>query len=162
MTEISFFAPGKPVAKGSWTPIPRRGKRPVFKGPKGLRAWEWTMAKAAQAAMVGRRPTSDPVKVGIVFVFARPKSHFRAGRYRHLLKAGVPEVPSKDLDKLIRAVLDALTGVVYVDDKLVAVLADNTRKEYGTEPGAHVTVVFGACGEGAANVDEPGGRKCEQ
>ena len=46
-----------------------------------------------------------------------------------------------DLDKLTRAVLDALTGVLYLDDKQVIEL--HARKQYAlypAGPGARITV----------------------
>ncbi len=45
--------------------------------------------------------------------------------------------PRLDLDKLARALLDGMTGVVYVDDKQVVRLV--AAKEWG-EDGASVTV----------------------
>jgi hypothetical protein len=47
-----------------------------------------------------------------------------------ILKATAPVSPRRpDLDKACRAALDAMTGVVYVDDSQVAILS--ACKEYG-------------------------------
>ena len=43
-----------------------------------------------------------------------------------------------DLDKLIRAVLDGLTGVAYVDDSQVILI--QATKTYGINEGVWVTV----------------------
>ena len=70
---------------------------------------------------------TGPVEVLLHFELARPKSA------RRLLPSTKP-----DLDKLARAVLDALTGVVFKDDAQVVDL--RVTKRYGT-PGVHVIVV---------------------
>ena len=51
--------------------------------------------------------------------------------YKALTKAQAetPKTTAPDLDKLTRAVLDALTGVLYVDDRQVVNL--EARKDYG-------------------------------
>lgn len=61
-----------------------------------------------------------PVAMRADFYFARPKNHWRSNGS---LKASagnlwVPKTP--DLDKLVRAVCDALTGIVWRDDAQVA------------------------------------------
>ena len=55
----------------------------------------------------------------------------------HTVKRLLPTVPP-DLDKLIRAVLDALTGIAYQDDAQVVELL--TSKKYGAEPGVDISI----------------------
>lgn len=61
-----------------------------------------------------------PVRLGVRFHFKRPKSHYRANGS---LKDSAPfEATSHglgDLDKLTRAVGDALTGTIYKDDRQI-------------------------------------------
>lgn len=66
-----------------------------------------------------------PVSVAATFVCPKPKAPMNA-------------YPAKDLDKLARALLDALTGVVIADDSQVVELA--VRKVYGLEPRTRVIV----------------------
>ena len=48
-----------------------------------------------------------------------------------------PTVPP-DLDKLIRAVLDSLSGIAYIDDsQVVEIIA---RKSYAEEPGLDISI----------------------
>lgn len=72
----------------------------------------------------------------------RPKTHFRTGRFSHLLRPDAPAYPHKtktgDSDKLRRAVQDALTGVVYLDDKLV--VDGDDRKFYSDRAYAVIRV----------------------
>jgi crossover junction endodeoxyribonuclease RusA len=65
-------------------------------------------------------PKHEPVWLGLRFIFQRPPS---APKRRRL-----PAV-KPDLDKLVRATLDALTGVLYLDDAQVCRLS--VAKEYG-------------------------------
>lgn len=70
---------------------------------------------------------SDPVRIVIDFVFARPKSHMR----KTGLAQDAPSLPRPDIDNLEKAVLDALNGVAWRDDTQVACVAK--EKSYGTE-----------------------------
>jgi Holliday junction resolvase RusA-like endonuclease len=55
------------------------------------------------------------------FYFQRPKSHYTA---KGTLKAGAPRFMKQkpDLDKLVRSVMDALSGYAFADDQQVALL----------------------------------------
>ena len=70
----------------------------------------------------------------MTFFMPRPQSQTRAERLRRFV------TKSPDLDKLERAVLDALTAVVWVDDSQVAEV--DKRKVYADDmpPGVNVTV----------------------
>ncbi len=72
---------------------------------------------------------SQPMHVTYVFHFARPKSHFTS---KGKLSRRAPEHPTGrnigDIEKLARAVSDALTGVIYHDDSQVVEM--DLRKTY--------------------------------
>lgn len=83
----------------------------------------------------GAKPFKGAVRVHLRFVLPRPKATPKT----------LPTPPAVkrngDIDKLARAVLDALTGPVLVDDSLVVEL--NCRKriaELGEEPRVVITV----------------------
>ena len=87
-----------------------------------------------------------PVTVSLRFAFVRPASHYGTGRNAANLKASAPLYPATrhhksggDIDKLVRAVLDAMTGVVYADDSQVVALAP-VWKVWGSMSGVHVVV----------------------
>jgi len=85
---------------------------------------------------------AGPVAVFIQFVFQRPKSHYRTGRNSHLLRDAAPPRPygkTNDVDKLARAVLDALTSSQLLDDdgQVVHLVA---TKVYGPHSGAFIRV----------------------
>jgi crossover junction endodeoxyribonuclease RusA len=70
-----------------------------------LRSWRAAIGWAARAGCPGGEPTAVDVRVTLHFA-VRPR---RQG-------------DAPDLDKLARAVLDALSAIAYRDDKQVAVL----------------------------------------
>jgi len=87
----------------------------------------------------------EPVGIEIIFTFARPRSHYRTGRFADAIKISAPSehAGSPDLDKLVRGVFDALTAAgVWWDDRQVARLI--ARKEYTNPrmqtPGATIRI----------------------
>jgi crossover junction endodeoxyribonuclease RusA len=69
---------------------------------------------AAAAAAYRGAPISGPVRLEIVFLFPRPKSHFGTGRNADKLKASAPEHCTTraygDTSKLIRSTEDAISA----------------------------------------------------
>lgn len=68
----------------------------------------------------GDRPLlTGPVWVGATYFFARPKYHYTSkGDIKPQYRDVYPTI-KPDLDKLDRAIFDALTGIVYRDDAQV-------------------------------------------
>jgi len=81
---------------------------------------QMSFAKACSSVMP-HKPFEGPLRAHLVFYFQRPKSHYRTGKYSHLLKPGAPtyHCGRKDLDNLVKFVLDALNAKVYVDDSQI-------------------------------------------
>jgi crossover junction endodeoxyribonuclease RusA len=80
------------------------------------------------------------VSMSVVFMFQRPSSHFN----KKGLKPNAPRYMTArpDRDKLLRAIGDALTGVLYRDDSYI--VDGNTSKRYcvGDElPGVLITLI---------------------
>lgn len=75
----------------------------------------------------------------LTFTFERPKSHVKRNGD---LRSGYSEyhVQRPDVDKLCRAILDALTGVVYHDDSQVISLS--AVKQWGIGNGVEVSTVI--------------------
>jgi hypothetical protein len=73
------------------------------------------------AHRAGLKPDGRAVCLHVAFRFSRPKSHFGTGKNAKAIKASAPSnhVSRPDIDKLLRAVLDGLTGVAYQDDSFV-------------------------------------------
>jgi len=138
---ISFFVPGIPVSQGSKRAFVIRDKsgrhRPVLtESAKGLPQWRATVALAGrQALMKGNEGATvgwwakKALLVRLAFYLPRPAS---------LPKKVQDAVKRPDLDKLTRAVLDALTGIVWVDDSQITRL--ELAKDYAHTPHHNVEV----------------------
>ena len=143
---LQFFVIGRPATAGSkrvfkhW----KTGKLIVTDACKHGKPWRKNVQKSAMAEMEGAGIVKDiPLSVTIRFLLPRPKSHFRSGRYSDKLRDDVPayHLIRPDVDKMSRAILDAMTGVVYMDDSLI--VSKKVSKEYaspGEDPGADITV----------------------
>lgn len=135
--------------------VEARGVRPVPKGAlrstldgrlfwsnsSRLDAWREYLALCINSAvtLTDGAPlyrAGVPIRVGIKFYFQRPKSHGDAER-RHDYHVYVP-----DIDKLIRAVLDELSGVVFPDDRqVVEIQSSKYWVETSEEEGASISVL---------------------
>jgi Holliday junction resolvase RusA-like endonuclease len=95
------------------------------------KGWEQLVAEQAQQ-VVGDALFLGPVVLTVTFHLPRPISLPK--RTRHHTK-------QPDLDKLVRAIGDGLTGVVFLDDKQVVDL--HARKCYADYPqGPHATITL--------------------
>ena len=120
--EKSFFVKGKPVSQGSLKFI--KGHAIHVKG-RELALWRGTIAAMARSTNITKIQVG--VDMDLVFIFNKPKT----------VKRNEPYV-RPDLDKLVRAVLDGLTGVAYEDDQQVVRLT--AQKAYGETEGVHITI----------------------
>ncbi len=126
---ISFFVVGTPKPQGSKRAFMRPGgKHPTMLESAGEALKDWRAAVRYAAAQQSRVITG-PVMVTLIFQLSRAKSHFGTGRNAKQLKASAPvdHTNKPDIDKLARAVLDALTNVVFEDDSCVIVLSASKR-----------------------------------
>ncbi len=127
---VDVWVPGNPVPQGSMTPyINKTTGRPGarHKAGKRLEAWRNDIGWRSLEAMMkrGEREIAGgvPLELGLVF----------------LCKSEATDPP--DLDKLVRGVKDALTGVVYKDDaQVVSINAEKRRANAGTV-GAQIQVL---------------------
>lgn len=135
---LEFTVMGKPAPQGSKTGMTVHGKdaalchgcgkrhiAPVtlVESSAALKPWRAAVTAAArQAAGPGWAPLRGPLALLCAFTIERPVSHYRTGRYSHLLSSSAPLMPTgkPDLSKLIRAAEDAITDAgVWADDALV-------------------------------------------
>lgn len=136
---LTFTVFGEAIPQGSSRAFMRPGMRhPVVTSDNPrLRGWRQLVAEAASAALegVGQYDGTGAVAVVATFYLPRPKS--LAAKVRHHLT-------NPDLDKLARAINDALTGVLWRDDSQVTDL--HVRKVYagvGQSPRAVIAVATG-------------------
>lgn len=121
---IEFFVPGQPRSKGSTRSFmhSKSGKVVTLGMSTSTRSWQARVASFAAQRWTGG-VSDKPFHVTCVAVLDRPKSHCGTGRNSARLKDDAPYYPTGhntgDVDKLLRAVLDGLTGVVFKDDSQV-------------------------------------------
>lgn len=109
---MRFYVHGEPATQGSMTAVYNRRLACAsvrHSNAPALGMWRTDIAHAAREA--GGTVVEGPVAITIVFGMRAPQDT------RH----GYPK--KGDLDKLVRAVLDALTGVLYVNDNQVVSLS---------------------------------------
>ena len=136
MSSVEFFVPGKPQTKGSTKSFrnPKTARIVTLNDNPKTKGWQRTIGWLALQAGVTVVKSPVGVIVEMEFVLARPKSHYGTGRNAERVKASAPahHVTKPDVDKLVRAVLDGLTGFAYADDSQVT--GAPSQKRYA-EPG---------------------------
>lgn len=134
MAPIKFFVLGRPVPQGSVRSFETKGGQHITAVTGNLQRWRGDIRDRATRLDMAR--LDGPVAMVLAFDFERPPSHFnKAGT---TVRAGAPPYPSLDLDKLCRAVLDALTGIAYRDDSQVVTLA--ATKTYQAPSGVWISI----------------------
>lgn len=151
---IIVFIPGTPAPQGS------KHARPIYKGRGPAKQFTGKVAQVESSPHVktwrsdirdalldptGEREQLDgPVAVRLVFGMARPKGHYRTGRNAHLLRDNAPTAPATkpDIDKLARAVLDAIgsAGIWKDDSQVTELTAVKVYAEEGMRAGVHITI----------------------
>ncbi len=115
---IKFVVDAEPRSQGSMTAVYNRKlgvARVRHVAAPALSLWRQQCRDAARAA--GAEKWTGPIGINLSFGLPSPLDT------RH----GYPKRP--DLDKLIRGVLDALTGVCYLDDSQVIIITAVKRWE---------------------------------
>jgi Holliday junction resolvase RusA-like endonuclease len=118
---ITVTAVGLPGPQGSKRHV---GNGVMVESSAKVKPWRQDVKHAAldvTGALADWTVLTGPLAVAMTFTFARIKSHYRTGRYAHLLKDSAPDQPTvyPDLSKIVRSTEDALTGVVWKDDAQV-------------------------------------------
>jgi Holliday junction resolvase RusA-like endonuclease len=147
---LRVFIPGIPRPGGSKTArvierngeIVRHNGRPLVTmrdDAKGNADWKQTVAFTARKFWRGQ-PARIPLRLSVTFRMPRLKGHYGSGRNAGELKPSAPRYHTvkPDSTKLMRALEDALTGIVWADDALIA--EQYATKVYGETPGAMVEV----------------------
>lgn len=123
---IEFWVPGTPVPQGSSRAFIKGGRAVLVSRTRPLIAWRRAISDEAERTMKMQQPWHGPVTLTLTFY----RSPIKDKR-----KLQDPPTSRPDLDKLIRAALDALTGIVYWDDSQVTTIL--AEKRWG-RPGVNV------------------------
>jgi len=124
--KFELFVEGHPTTKGSLNWFGSGNK--VCNANERTKTWEqWIQWTWMQSENYRTIKLKGPVEINLIFYFNRPKAHFGTGRNSDKIKPRFahmtrPCVRKDDLDKLSRAVFDALTSHAYQDDGQIAYL----------------------------------------
>ena len=148
MKEFVFSVNGIPKPAGSKTAFAIKkggvytGRTVVMDACKKTKSWQATV-KAEAKKHAPATPAVGPIGVELTFWLPRPKSHFGTGKNSNIRKASAPEwhTGKPDVLKLARAVEDAMTGIIYVDD--AQIIQEEISKGYssGSSIGVDVRVI---------------------
>lgn len=138
MTHVAIDVLGIPAPQGSKRHV---GRGILVESSTKVGPWREAVVAAATNQGAANRQLDGPIHVDVSFYFPRPKRHYRANGD---LKPAAPYVHAvtPDIDKVLRATLDALTqAAVITDDARVQHV--EARKLYATSdraPGALILV----------------------
>lgn len=133
---VDFTAIGTPKPQGSKRAFVVGGRAVMTESNKAGHAdWRATVQQAAIAAMGERPPVDGPLEVLVTFALRRPASHPKTKRTWPTARP--------DIDKLVRAVNDSCTHVVWRDD--AQIVEQRIRKVWAEidvpmQPGVRIVV----------------------
>lgn len=130
----TFFVPGVPTAQGSKKYMGHRNGKPLLlESAKGLPAWRKAVREAAHEHLsrdAALFPT-QAMHLDLEFIMPRPK---------YAINKQLPAVKRPDLDKIVRAILDSLSKVLYGDDSQVTSMHVRKRLAHPNETiGVHIS-----------------------
>lgn len=125
MFDLTIDVAGDPASQGSHSVI--HGRIVQVNSAKHKR-WRNAVSFAA-LDLVGPdfQPLDEPIELSVIFYLPRPKSVTRD------FPAVMP-----DVDKLLRAVFDSLSGIIYVDDSRI--ITATAQKRYADARGVGAVI----------------------
>lgn len=139
MESVTFKVSGLPMPKGSFTRMPNGAMLPAgtTESRKKVANWRTDIRTAASEAMGDLQPSRNAIKIMVEFRLPYPKSIIRKWQF-----GWWPNTKQPDIDKLLRMLFDALTGIVWVDDSQVTHVMCNKFYAWNDKPGAIAVVDF--------------------
>lgn len=135
-TSVRFVVPGQPVGKGR-PRAAKRGNHIQLYTPEKTVSYEALVATAAHGAMEGRVPMEGACRVVMDIRLTVPLS-WSAKKRQQALDGQLLPTKKPDADNVIKAIFDALNGIVWQDD--VQVVQLQASKRYSAVPGVTVVV----------------------
>ena len=132
---ISITITGQPIALKRHR-VARNGRMydPSFNDKKQI----WLQI----AKFKPKQPPKGDIYLKVIFYFKRPKSHYRSGKYSHLLKDAYKDVvyvkSRPDLDNCVKLIADIIQPQMICDDSQICML--QAEKMYSTNPRTEVVI----------------------
>ena len=139
-SSLTFTVIGKPAPQGSKRHV---GRGVMVESSKRCKPWRQDVRHTAlDLRPEGWYANMDAaISISVVFVFARPKNHFRTNGQ---LKPSAPTYCTArigDVDKLARSILDSLAGVLFAaDEQVINLIAHKRYANDREQPCAIITV----------------------
>lgn len=141
--KVSFFVPGQPIPQGSLRSFAHAATGRVVT-PQSRAVLGWRDEIIHETHKHVDQVFDGPVSVQCVFWLPRPKGHYGTGRNELNLKPSAPQFHCKppDIDKLARAVLDALVyaNAMNDDSQVVELHAAKSWSGSTFKPGVHIEI----------------------
>lgn len=140
---IDLFVEGNPKPQSRPRVSVRGGRGVAYNADsKDMQAWKKALDDALSE--IPAQGLDGPMHVELAFRLPRPKSHYRTGKFSHLLKDSAPgDHQSRcDIDNITKVVLDKITRSGYwVDDSSVVFLSARKRWAYCESSGCEIRVI---------------------
>ena len=96
--------------------------------------------KAKMLEFRPKTPIEGTISLSLIFTMPRPKSHYKTGKNKNVLKDNAPfyHTIKPDVDNLIKMVADCMNGVFFEDDKQIAYVT--ALKIYGNSPSTCIVI----------------------
>jgi Holliday junction resolvase RusA-like endonuclease len=133
---VMYTVYGEPVGKGR-PRFARRGNFVSTYSPQKTKTYEDEIRMMAKAAMGSSEPLDTPVTVAIYIRVGIPAS-FSKQKRKDALEGILKPTKKPDADNILKCFLDAMNGIVYLDDKQVVNI--HLTKVYAETPAVEVMV----------------------
>jgi len=135
---ISFTIPGKPI------PLKRSRYSAKIGGFYDPSSKDKKQTWLQIAKYKPKRPLTGFIDLQITFYMPRPKSHYRTGKYSHILKANARAFHSvkPDIDNLVKYMADVIQGKdrFILDDCQICALTTIKVYSWTNNPRTEVTI----------------------
>lgn len=133
---VTFLVYGIPAPQGSKRHV---GRGIMIEASKKVKPWRQDVKYSAIESKPADWDTAAPMSLSVVFIFQRPKSHFNKSGLRASSPSHCMSASAGDLDKLLRSTNDALTGILFDDDRQVVSI--NATKRYCRDNETHGAII---------------------
>lgn len=145
----AFFVPGEIIGQPRATPVKRGKFVQMIQAPSrhGIHGWKDALRSDAKAAMAGKPPVDHPVHLEVLMVIARKPTGVESRKKN--LELVIPHTKKPDADNALKAIQDAFSSIVWIDDRCISSVWVHKRYTMPNEgPGAHIIVTHDHATEG--------------
>lgn len=131
---VKLFVPGVPIPQGSMKAFVVKNRAIITSDNTKLKPWRNAIAiELVKTIGLQIKYPTGPIQLGLWFVMPRRASEPK--------RVTPPHTRKPDLDKLIRAVCDALTGHAYTDDsQVISITTTKTTAAMDETPGVKIMI----------------------